>query len=180
MPEPIKRKIEDPLAGLEFGADKIKESVDKELPESKILPEIKEVLANERSEARPESQTESMAEGKVSEKETVVEPQSFSAPSKMNEVVDPDVYRKVEAMLADGLDDVYVKMTPQKQQEFKKVGEETASKISLILQSTKVQVKKIFELITKWLKVIPGVNKFFLEQEAKIKTDHILEINKKK
>jgi len=27
-----------------------------------------------------------------------------------------------------------------------------------------------------WLKLIPGVNKFFLEQEAKIKTDEVLKL----
>jgi hypothetical protein len=35
-------------------------------------------------------------------------------------------------------------------------------------------VKKILALIRDWLKLIPGVNRFFLEQEAKIKTDKIL------
>jgi hypothetical protein len=37
-----------------------------------------------------------------------------------------------------------------------------------------VSTKKIFVLIRAWLKIIPGVNRFFLEQEAKIKTDKIL------
>jgi len=30
-----------------------------------------------------------------------------------------------------------------------------------------------------WLKILPGVNKFFLEQEAKIKTDKILALKNK-
>ena len=29
-------------------------------------------------------------------------------------------------------------------------------------------------LIREWLKVIPGINKFFLEQTVKIKTDKII------
>ena len=44
------------------------------------------------------------------------------------------------------------------------------------MQQTKIQVKKIFILIISWLKIIPGVNKFFLEQEAKIKADRILDL----
>jgi len=32
----------------------------------------------------------------------------------------------------------------------------------------------IMELVYEWLRMIPKVNKFFLEQEAKIKTDKLL------
>ena len=37
---------------------------------------------------------------------------------------------------------------------------------------------KIIDVIKKWLSIIPGINKFFLEQEAKIKTDKIMELKK--
>jgi hypothetical protein len=30
----------------------------------------------------------------------------------------------------------------------------------------------------QWLKLLPGVNRFFLEQEAKIKTDRIIHLKK--
>jgi hypothetical protein len=32
------------------------------------------------------------------------------------------------------------------------------------------------KLIREWLLIIPGVNKYFLEQEAKIKTDKIQQL----
>lgn len=60
------------------------------------------------------------------------------------------------------------------QAKFKQAGEETAGKISILLQTAKVQVKKIVELIVAWLRIIPGVNSYYLEQEAKIKADKIL------
>ena len=63
-------------------------------------------------------------------------------------------------------------------QEFKIKGEETAGKIRELLKSTHIKVKKIFRLIYEWLRLLPGVNKFFLEQEAKIKTDNIVLIQK--
>jgi len=94
-------------------------------------------------------------------------------------VVKSPLYYQVEGILAQGLEEAYQKLTPAKQLEFKKVGEATASKIALLLKSAKVRVKEIFNLILKWLKVIPGLNKFFLEQEAKIKADRILALKSK-
>ena len=39
-----------------------------------------------------------------------------------------------------------------------------------------IKVKKIIGLIIDWLNIIPNVNKFFVKQNAKIKTDKILEL----
>ena len=78
--------------------------------------------------------------------------------------------------LEDGLDPYFLKMTPAEKAEFKKVGEETAGKVMTLLKETKVKVVKILELIANWLKMIPGVNKYFLEQESKIKTDTLLKM----
>ena len=83
---------------------------------------------------------------------------------------------RVEKILEEGLREAYEKMSPVAKQEFKIKGEETAEKIGQLLKKTHVQVKKIFALIFDWLKMIPGVNYFFLEQEAKIKADRILSL----
>ncbi len=69
---------------------------------------------------------------------------------------------------------MYLSMSPEKQAEFREKGEETRSRIRVLVGSAKVNAKKIFHLIRGWLKTMPGVNRFFLEQEAKIKTDKIL------
>ena len=82
----------------------------------------------------------------------------------------------IDKILADGLGDIFLKMSPAKQKEFQTKGEETVKKISLLLNETKVSVGKIVELIKKWLKLIPGVNKFFLEQETKLKVDKIIKM----
>lgn len=85
----------------------------------------------------------------------------------------------IENILEEDLGDVYFNLTPQKQKEFKKKGEETAVNISLVLKKANVKIKKLVKLIRDWLKLIPGVNKFFLEQEAKIKADKIIELKNK-
>jgi len=87
--------------------------------------------------------------------------------------------QEIDNILAEGLHEVFLKMDPQKQKEFKEKGEETVMKINKLLDKTKVKISQIIDLIKKWLHVIPGVNKFFLEQEAKIKADRIMRIKNK-
>ncbi|MBD3311438.1 MAG: hypothetical protein GF349_03005 [Candidatus Magasanikbacteria bacterium] len=86
---------------------------------------------------------------------------------------------QIEKIMEEGLDEAFESLTPTQKQEFKIKGEETAIKIRNLLRSAKVKVKEVFTLIIEWLKILPGVNKFFLEQEAKIKADKILSLRKK-
>ena len=39
-----------------------------------------------------------------------------------------------------------------------------------------MKARKVLKLIKGWLKMIPGVSRFFLEQEAAIKAQKIMEI----
>lgn len=86
--------------------------------------------------------------------------------------------KQVENILAQGLEEIYLNLAPQKQQEFKKMGEETAGKIGRLLAKTKVNIGEIIKLIKKWLSLIPGINKYFLEQEAKLKADELIKLKK--
>lgn len=81
---------------------------------------------------------------------------------------------EIEDILGEGLEDVYLGMPADKQKEFKEEGEKIASRVVIILRAVKVKSAKIYQVIRKWLKIIPGINKFFLTQEAKIKTDKII------
>jgi len=86
--------------------------------------------------------------------------------------------RQIENFLAKDLEEIYLGLPLNKQVEFRKTGEETARKINKLLEHTKINIGKIVVLIRKWLALIPGVNKFFLEQEAKIKADEIIKLRK--
>ncbi|MBU0619829.1 MAG: hypothetical protein V1768_03785 [Patescibacteria group bacterium] len=81
---------------------------------------------------------------------------------------------EIEKILEQDLEEIYLNMSTEKQEEFKKVGEATAQKINDLLDKTKIKIKTIINLIKKWLSIIPKINKFFLEQEAKIKADAIV------
>lgn len=86
---------------------------------------------------------------------------------------------EVEKVLSEDLGDAFAAMDPMTQREFKQRGEETARQIVSLLQQAKVQVRKILQLITGWMKMIPGVSKLFIAQEAKIKTDRLLAIRRR-
>ena len=86
--------------------------------------------------------------------------------------------KEIESILEEDLTDLFLQMTPDQQIAFKIKGEETASKIRELLHQTKINVRKILSLLREWLSLIPGVNKFFLEQETKIKTDKLLAAKK--
>jgi hypothetical protein len=47
------------------------------------------------------------------------------------------------------------------------------NEISKMVRSLQLNVKRALQLIRDWLLTVPKVNKFFLEQEAKIKVDKI-------
>lgn len=87
--------------------------------------------------------------------------------------------QRIEKILEENVGEAYSRLSPIAKEEFKMKGEVTAQKIRELLQSTHVKIKKIFHLIFDWLKMLPGVNRFFLEQEAKIKTDKIIALHKK-
>jgi len=88
--------------------------------------------------------------------------------------------KKIEQTMSEDLEDIYLKMPPNLQKEFKEKGEKTAEEINSLLDKARVKVKKIVNLLKKWLAIIPGVNSFFLEQEAKIKADKIIKIKEEK
>lgn len=89
-----------------------------------------------------------------------------------------DRQKKVEKILEIDLAAIYNSLTPEKKVEFKAAGERAAQEISTLLTEAKVQIKKIIEIIINWLKIVPGINQFFVEQEAKIKADEIIKLNK--
>ena len=87
--------------------------------------------------------------------------------------------KQVESILEVDLSDVFKKLSSGQQKEFKKKGEETSVAINILLDSAKIKTKKILSLIKEWLQMIPGVNKFFIEQLAKSKLDEIMKLKNK-
>ncbi len=88
------------------------------------------------------------------------------------------ITREIETILEDGLERTYAGLDEATKQEFRTRGEETASTIRKLLEGAKVRAHRIVRLIADWLRILPGLSRFFVEQEAKIKTDRVLALKR--
>ncbi|HBU06455.1 MAG TPA: hypothetical protein DEB09_00050 [Candidatus Magasanikbacteria bacterium] len=101
---------------------------------------------------------------------------SKKKPTQIPQVKD-EITVQIEKIMEEGLGDAYKELTPIQKQEFKIKGEAVAWEIRNMVKLAHIKVKSIFRLLLEWLKMLPGINRFFLEQEAKIKTDKILNMH---
>ncbi len=83
----------------------------------------------------------------------------------------------IERILESDLSEMYFNLPESKRAEFRAKGESTAREINTLVSTAKATMHKVVSLIRDWLKLIPGINSFFLEQEAKIKADEILKLS---
>ena len=159
----IKNKIEK-IGGLEEMVSKTEQPV---IPEKKVETERPPMPEGEKT-ALVREET-----GKKPMIAAVVHPIT-EKPVKSETLV------KIEKILEEDLEGFYFSMPTEQRKLFKEKGEETASRILKMIETGKTVGRKILKLIRDWLKLIPGVNKFFLEQEAKIKTDRVVTLVEKK
>ncbi len=149
-----------------------------------------EFLPASEAEPNPDQQLETTTGGELptaqestapTSENTIVKrrPRPARPTGPITSAVRDEVVVRIEKIMEDGVGDAFQRLSPTARQEFKLKGEQTALKIRELLKSSRIKVKKIFQLIFEWLKILPGVNRFFLEQEAKIKTDHIITLHKK-
>ena len=135
--------------------------------------------------AKPETQAETSVPGAGFEAPKTVERPSEQAspvsqvtghrsPTSPPAAAKDETTKAVENALEEGLRDVYAKLPAGRKAKFQKEGERITREISAMVKSLKVQADRVLGLIRKWLALIPGVNKFFLIQEAKLKTDRIM------
>lgn len=114
-------------------------------------------------------------------KEIPAEPSRHTSPAVPFVLTEPVVLqKKVEKILEEGLEQLYFELNPEEQAKFRNLGENTAQKISGLLQQAKVKIEEILNLIRQWLMSVGGVNRYYAEQEAKIKASKILKLRQEK
>lgn len=145
------------------------------LPEVTPKPETQELITERVDERQEKPLAEQPTEPAA---QVAISPQAVAVPSAPYQK-DTDL-AAIESILSDGLGELYRGMTPSAQEKFRVRGEETASKIRAMIASAKVKARKVAALIRGWLRMIPGVSHFFMEQETKIKTDRIMEYSEKR
>ena len=84
--------------------------------------------------------------------------------------------RAIDRVLEEDLGVIFWSMPEDDRQKFRESGEVAAAKIKTLLEQAAVKAIEIFNVIVAWLKTLPGVNSFFIEQEAKLKTDKIMKL----
>jgi hypothetical protein len=164
--------------------DKNKKSADKDALRKKIEKLAKEEIQKEKKEKQEKkSETKKEKEPKVEEEkktEKIENTQTSAAPVVVSvgapSTEDEEKKKEIEKILEKDLAEIYFSLPPEKRAEFKQQGEETRDKINDLLKKTAVRLQDVIKLILKWLALIPGVNRFFLEQEAKIKADEIIKM----
>ena len=151
-------------------------------PPEKEVDQSIEKKPKQAVEAAPEVVSETPAKQKESTEPSLSDAmqattQATVTPAKPQK---DELTQSVEEILQEDLEDLYKNLPENKKQEFKEEGEKAASIIKQMIEKGKVHGRKVISLIKKWLQIIPGVNKFFLEQESKIKADKIVEMAEEK
>lgn len=148
----------------------------KEKREQTSLEKKAQFLAGEAAEFKEAAETEKVREEDSAAQQEVGElPGQLEATTAQTATQTPSpLVSQVENILEEDLEDIYFNLDEAHQKVFKEEGEKTARQITSLIEKAKATVKTILSLIKRWLLLIPGVNKFFVEQEAKIKTDKIL------
>ncbi len=140
---------------------------------SPSAPETLEIDVGEKQPISQRALAERVDEPQVPLGSLVQESEVAPLPSSIQGPIDEKV---VEAILEEDLEEIYGKLTPAVQQRFRLVGEQTTHQVAQLLAEMKIQIEKIIGLIRKWLALIPGVSKFFLEQATKIKMDKLMRL----
>ena len=148
-------------------------------PGQEASPELTPLEADERAHERLQETGDSV----LVEADTapaVAVPPSTATAAEAPVVRKDEVTIEVQEIMQDGLGDTFRSMSPEERERFRAKGEEVAGEVAAMVREFKVEAKRVILLIRDWLLTIPGVNKFFLEQEAKIKTDRILELERER
>ena len=147
------------------------------VPEAPVQ-EVTSVQADEQALEQAAEQADTFLEGEAEAGPLPVEQAGEQAAggttTSVGAAQKDEVTIAVEKILEEDLGTYFKTMPQDAQERFHKKGEEIAYQIADMVRTFKVKVRKVLTLIHDWLMTIPGVNKFFLEQEAKIKTDRIL------
>lgn len=146
-----------------------------------VTPEQRREFLDESREAEQAPDAQAQKEAREEPRVGSQSPTAAAAAKKSQTaaVAKSATQTQVESIMSSGLEEAYAKLDPQTKKIIKEDGEETAGAIANMLEHGKAVAKKILSLIRGWLHKIPGVNKYFLEQESKVKTDKIMALTKK-
>jgi len=111
--------------------------------------------------------------------ETTIPVSTVASLAEFKPLTEAEITKEIENILSENLEEIYQGLPQNLREQFRKKGDETVSEIKKVISKTKIVIYKILKLIKEWLRGVPGINKFFLEEEAKRKTAKILALVEK-
>ena len=154
------------------------EGFSSKLEQEKQISESQE--SNSDLEIRPEQEISKESEPIQESEDSIVQPTATPAKQQQEEAITPEEeeeIEEVEHILEEDLGDIYKEMDPKTKSDFERQGEITAKTIVSLLHKVRIRTRLIMKVISRWLNIIPGVNRNFVEQESKIKTDQIVDMH---
>ncbi|MEY4744569.1 MAG: hypothetical protein RL272_514 [Candidatus Parcubacteria bacterium] len=156
-----------------------------EMREKPAAPPVPETGKNPELPTRTESGREAAPKGAearaVEAERQPAPPASVAAKRPEAPPEAKDKYRvRVERALEQNLWDLYFALPQGVREKFKEEGETAAAALRAAIETKRVRPSTVLHAVNRWLKTIPKVNPYFLEQEAKIKTDKIMELVKER
>lgn len=126
------------------------------------------------AETAPVRAPEQGAELGVREHVTIQVPvQVPVAPSTPTYTATP-LHREIEKVLEEDMVPLFLELNADQRKQFRAGGTIAANKIEVLLRSTGDVLREVLRAIREWLSLLPGVSRFFIEREAKIKAEKIL------
>lgn len=104
-------------------------------------------------------------------------PHPATAPAVKKRGEKSETRKKIEEILAEDLEEVYVSLPAAMRVKFRVEGERAAAKVEALFHKAKLAIIDVIKVIREWLLILPGVNRFFVEQEAKIKADKLIHLH---
>lgn len=150
-------------------------------------PEVAVEVPKEQKEAVPEKKVEQEKAPETTSDQAVAPEVAGETPSAAPLPAEPVVVAQkdpelsaIENILSEDLTDIFLALPENQRLTFKQKGEEVAIKVKELVDKGKTTISKVLDLIRDWFRIIPGVNKFFLEQETKKKARKLMEHFEKK
>lgn len=141
----------------------------------------------ETPETAPEKGQEVYVEGEPLPPGALPPPQETAAPQALTRETHPapveipkdPIQLIIEKKLETGVAEAFSELEPLAQEAFKVEGENTGAAVRALLSAPKFdakQVKRIFDLVRKWLSLLPNTNPWWVEQWAKAKTGALVRV----
>lgn len=143
------------------------------MPSEKFEPKL-EAPVDKRAESRFERPAAAEEEKFVSAASQPAVP----APAEQPALDRDEELIMIENILSENILEIYKELNEAQKRVFRQKGEEAAMKIKGLLKKARVAAHEILKIIKEWLQTLPRISHYFLEQEAKIKTDKILQMKR--